>query len=833
MTTASAFESLGRDARYAVRGLRRSPLFTLVAVLTLAIGTGATTAVFSVVDGVLLKPLPYPKPDELVALWHEAPGAPGLTAVSGGLQISPSMLVTYRENNRSFASLGLWQPTGANITGIAEPEQVPAAYVTGDLLATIGVPPLLGRALNLDDEAPGKSPIFVLSYEYWQRRFGGDPNVVGKALTVNSAPAEIVGVMPKGFRLGDFAPAVLGVFTIERSKLIPPPFCCNGVARLKPGVTIEQANGDIARMLPIWVDAFPFPGGASGRDVYLDTWKIAPALRPMKADVVGGIGKVLWVVLGTIAVVLVIACANVTNLLLVRGERRGHEIAIRAALGAGALRLSRALLLESVLLALAGGVLGIAIAAAALTLLLGLAPLLPRLDSIALDWRALEFTAAVTVVAGVLLGLAPALKVARGRLSTALRGGGRGTSAGRERHGAQNALVVGQVALTLVLLVGSGLMLRTFSALRAVDPGFTDPASVQTVRIGLPPQLVPDERDVLAQERAILAAVAALPGVESAAFASSVPMEGLATNWDDLDVEGQPRLGQALRTFRMVSPGLLKTMGTPLVAGRDIEWTDLEDGRPVALVSENLARELWGTPQGSLGKRIRTASIGPWREVVGVVANVRNNSIAEPPPTIVYWPALMKDFYAPGTIYVERFVALAVRSQRAGTAPFARELERAVWSVNSSVPLALMRTMRDHYERSLARTSFTLVMLALASAAALVLGVVGLYGVLSYAVSQRRREIAIRLALGAPPARVTRGFVRYGAGLALGGVAIGLVAAAALARLMGSLLYEVRAVDPLTYAVVALVLTLAAALASWLPARRAAAVDPAEALNAE
>jgi predicted permease len=833
MTTVATFESLARDARYAVRGLRRSPLFTLVAVLTLAIGIGATTAVFSVVDGVLLKPLPYPNPDELVALWHDAPGAPGLAAVSGGLQISPSMLVTYRENNRSFASLGLWQASGANITGIAEPEQVPAVYMTGDLLETIGVPTLLGRSLNLEDEAPGKPPVFLLSYEYWQRRFGGDPNVLGKTLTVNSAPAEIVGVMPRGFRLDDFAPAVLGVFTIDRSRLIPPPFCCNGVARLKPGVTIEQANADVARMLPIWVDTFPFPGGASGREVYLDTWKIAPALRPMKANVVGNVGRLLWVVLGTVAVVLVIACANVTNLLLVRGEHRAQEIAVRAALGAGVLRLSRAFLLESVLLALGGGVLGVAIATGALAFLLGLAPQLPRLDSIALDWRALVFTFAVTAVAGVLLGLVPALRTMRAGISRALRGSGRGSSVGRERHRVQSTLVVGQVALTLVLLVGSGLMLRTFAALRAVDPGFTDPASVQTVRIGLPPQLVPDEREVLAQQRGILAAVAALPGVQSAAFASTVPMEGLITNWDDLDVEGRTRIGSALRTFRSVSPGLLKTMGTPLVAGRDIEWVDLEDARPVALVSENLARELWGTPEGALGKRIRTASIGPWREVVGVVGDVRNNSIAEPPPTIVYWPALMADFYAPGQIYIERFVALTVRSARAGTAPFARELERAVWSVNSSVPLALMRTMQDHYDRSLARTSFTLVMLAIAGAAALVLGVVGLYGVLSYAVSLRRREIAIRLALGAPQSRVTRRFMRYGAGLAAIGVAIGLVAAAALTRLMGTLLYDVRALDPLTYALVALVLMLAAGLASWLPARRAAAVDPAEVLAAE
>jgi predicted permease len=824
-------DSLLQDFRYTVRQLARARGFTIVAVLTLAIGIGATTAVFTVVDGVLLKPLAYAEPDELVALWHDAPGATGLTAVSGGLQISPSMFVTYRDHNRSFSSVGLWSATGANVTGIAEPENLPAAAVTGDLLPTIGVPPLLGRWITLEDESPGRPAVALLSYAYWQRRFGGDPEIVGKTITVNSAPTEIVGVMPEGFRLGDFNAALFSAFTIDRSRLTPWPFCCNGVARLKPGVAVEEASTDIVRMLPIWTDMFPSADAQGARQFYLDTWKISPALRPLKADVVGNVGNVLWTVLGTIAVVLAIACANVTNLLLVRGEQRSRELAVRAALGAGALRLSRALLLESVLLAIGGGTLGVGVAFAALAFLLGLAPQLPRLDSIALDWRAIAFTIAVTVVAGGLLGLAPALKAARGRMAIVLRGSARGASAGREQHRVQNTLVVGQVALTLVLLVGSGLMLRTFAALHAVDLGFVEPESLQVVRIGWVPQLVPDARDVLAEQRAVIDAVEALPGVESAALANGVPMQGLGTNWDDIEVEGRPEIGSALRTFRMISPGFLEAMGTPLVAGRSFEWVDLEDTRRVALVSENLARELWRTPEGALGKLIRPAP-GAWHEIVGVVADVRNNSVAEPPSTIVYWPTLVADFYNPG-LSVERFVALVVRSVRAGTAPFARELERAVWSVNSNVPLSLMQRMQDLYEGSLARTSFALVMLGVAGAAALALGIVGLYGVLSYTVSQRRREIAIRLALGAQPRAVTRAFVRYGAGLAAIGIAIGLAGAAAVTRLMGALLYEVPAFDPLTYAAVTLVLAVATVLASWLPARRAAAVDPAEALAAE
>jgi len=823
-------DSLLQDIRYTLRQLARAKGFTVVALLTLAIGIGATTAVFTVVDGVLLKPLAYPKPNELVALWHDAPGAPGLTSLSAGLQISPSMLVTYREQNRSFASLGLWVASGANITGIAEPENLGAAFVSGDLLATIGVPPLLGRWITMQDEAPGQPVVTLLSYDYWQHRFGGDANIVGKTIMLNSEAAEIIGVMPQGFRLGDFGAALFGVYTIDRARLLAPPFCCNGVARLRPGVTIEQANADIARMLPTWADTFPSPDGQSTK-LYLDTWKVSPALRPLKADVVGNVGNLLWTVLGTIAVVLVIACANVTNLLLVRGERRSREIAVRSALGAGAWRLSRGLLIESLVLALGGGVIGLGLALVAVRFLLGLAPQLPRLDSISLDWRAVAFTLVVTVVAGGLLGLTPALKVSRGRLSTALRGGARGASAGREQRRVQNTLVVGQVALMLVLLVGSGLMLRTFAALRAVDPGFAEPASLQTVRIGFPPALVPDPREVLAQQRAIVAAVEALPGVESAALASGVPMQGFGGYGTMIEAEGQPQSGKVVRTSRTISPGFLESMGSPLVAGRGFAWLDLEDARHVALVSDNLARELWGTTEAALGKRIRPGP-GPWTEIVGVVADVHYKSVAEPPSTVVYWPTLIGDFFG-ASVYVERYASLVVRSERAGTAPLAREIERAVWSVNSSVPLSLMQTMQEHYDRSLARTSFTLVMLGVAGAAALVLGVVGVYGVLSYTVSQRRREIAIRLALGAQQRVVTRAFVRYGAGLAAIGVAIGLAVAAVVTRLMGALLYDVPALDPLTYAAVTVVLALAVLLASWLPARRAAAVDPAEALAAE
>ncbi|HET7923310.1 MAG TPA: ABC transporter permease, partial [Rhodanobacteraceae bacterium] len=420
-----------RDVWHAARSLRRSASFTTVAVATLAIGIGATTAVFSVVDGVLLKPLPYPDADRLVAVWHDAPGAPGLTAVAGGLQISPSMLVTYQDENRSFDKVGVWTPSRLNVTGFAEPEQVAGVLVTSQALEAFGVPPLLGRWIGLEDEPPSAPRVAMLSYGYWQDRFGGDSNIVGKTIDVDNTRAEIVGVMPRGFKFGDVSPQLILPFTINRAALIPPPFCCNGIARLRDGVTIEQANADIERMLPIWLERFPFPGGvvAQAREVYLDTWRVAPALRPFKDDVIGGVRDVLWIVLAMIGIVFVIASANVANLLLVRGQGRAVELDVRAALGAGSWRIARSMLAESALLALLGGLVGLFVAYGALQALLALAPQrLPRLDELGLDGRALGFASLVTLAAAALFSIAPILRAARTRLSTALRGS-RGASA--------------------------------------------------------------------------------------------------------------------------------------------------------------------------------------------------------------------------------------------------------------------------------------------------------------------------------------------------------------------------------------------------------------------
>jgi predicted permease len=844
MNTIAFLDTLVRDLRYALRALRQNPTFTAAALLTLAIGIGANTAVFSVVNSVLLEPLPYPKADELVALRQVAPGAAGLASFRDNLLLSPSMYLTYSEHNRSFQSMGVWNSGRASVTGLAEPEQVRAVWVSDGVLEALGVPPALGRRLSHADQVPiarepmgwvGRSHTVMLSYGYWQRRFGGDRSVIGRNITVDSRPQQIVGVMPRGFRLVDTDFDLMAPLPFDRGRVILAGFGNNGIARLKPGVTIAQANADIGRLLPVWMDSWTNGPGSNGR-IY-EQWRITPAIRPLKEEVVGDVSDTLWVVMGTIGLVLLIACANVTNLLLVRAEVRQHELALRAALGAGAARIMGAMLVESVMLGLIGGMLGIVLAYGGLRLLVSIGPAnLPRLAEISMNPRALLFAFVVSLLSGVVLGLIPALKYAGPRVAHALRSAGRGASLSRERHRARNLLVIAQVALALVLLVSSGLMIRTFEALRTVDPGFTHPESIETVQIDIWPSLIAEPERVLRTQNAIVDKLAAIPGADSVAFAASVPMDGQEFNWDGIYAEDKvyaPGEIPPLRLYDYVSPGFFHTAGTRIVAGRDLTWTELYGLRPVVLLSENLAREMWGSAAAAVGKRVRELPITPWQEVIGVVQDVRQKGVQEKAPEIVYWPTLMANMFGPGPMNAVRPVTFVIRSRRAGTQSFLNQVRQSVWSVNASLPVASVRTMQEIYDRSLARTSFTLVMLAIAGAMALLLGLIGIYGVIAYAVSQRRREIGIRVALGAQQSELRRMFVNHALTLTAIGTAIGLAASAGLMRLMKSLLFGITPLDPFTYASVPVVLLIAALAASYLPARRAAAIDPVETLRAE
>ena len=444
----------------------------------------------------------------------------------------------------------------------------------------------------------------MLSYGYWQRRFGGDRSVIGRNIAVDSQSLEIVGVMPRGFQVVNAESDLIVPLAFVRGNIILAGFGFNGVGRLKPGVTIAQANADMARLLPVWMDSWSNGPGTNGH-IY-ETWRITPALRPLKQDVVGNISDVLWVVMGTIGLVMLIACANVTNLLLVRAEARQQELAVRAALGAGWGRIVRELLVESVMLGLMGGVLGIVLADGGLQLLRAIGPAnLPRLDEISLDGRALGFTLLLSLLSGLVFGLIPALKYAGPRISTALGSAGRTASISRERHRARNLLVVAQVALALVLLVSAGLMIRTFQALRTVDPGFTAPEHLETLRIAIPGSLIAEPRRVIRTQRDILDKLAAIPGVSAVGFASEMPMEGFDPSWDNIFAEGKnydPGQIPPLRFFKYVSPGFFHAAGTRLVMGRDLTWAEVYGLRPVVMLSENLARELWGSPSAAIGK---------------------------------------------------------------------------------------------------------------------------------------------------------------------------------------------------------------------------------------
>src|SRR5215472_1192913 len=538
MNTVAFLDALGRDARHGMRTLLRNPLFSVVALFTIAIGIGANTAVFSVVNSVLLRPLPYPKAEELVGVWQTAPGAAGLANFASGLRLSPSMYFTYAEHSRAFQALGVWFSGTASVTGVGEPEQVRRVLVSDGTLEALNVAPVLGRWLGQSDQAVGSPETVMLSYGYWQQRFGGDRRVIGRGIRVDSRPREIVGVMPPGFRLVNVDADLILPVRFERSKLVLAGFAYLGIARLKPGVTIAQANADIARMVPIWMDSWSNGPGTNSR-LYA-TWRITPALRPLQQEVVGNIGGVLWVVMGTMGTVMLIACANVANLLLVRAEARQHELAIRAALGAGWGRIVRELLVESVLLGLMGGALGVAVAYEGLRLLVAMGPAnLPRLNEISLDASALEFTLVLSLLSGLLFGLIPALKYAGPRISVALRGAGRTSSVSRERHRLRNVLAVAQVAMALVLLVSAGLMIRTFQSLRTVEPGFTRPEHLQTMRIAIPESMVAEPQRVARMQNDIADKLSAIPGVTSVGFVNAMPMEGIAPNWDGIVAEGK------------------------------------------------------------------------------------------------------------------------------------------------------------------------------------------------------------------------------------------------------------------------------------------------------
>jgi len=807
-------ETLIKDIRFGVRSLIKRPGFTALAIITLALGIGASTAIFSVVDAVLIRPLPYENHERLAVILHD-----------GDAPVSPANFADWRDQSRSFESMGAAEYWTPNVTGAGEPEKIWALHVTPSIFPMLGIAPLLGRTFLAEEGERGAEHEVVIGYSIWQRRFGGDPRIVGESITLDGAQYTVVGVMPRDFKFAPFwatkaelwAPLVVDAAKGREANSL------RVFARLAPGVSLRQAQAEMATVTTRLEQEYP----GTNRDI---------SVQPLKDKVVGDIRPALLVELAAVGFVLLIACANVAHMLLARAAARRKELALRTALGASRARVVRQLLIESLLLALLGSGLGIALAYWGIGALVAISPRdVVNLQGVRISLPVLAWTLGVSVVTGLLFGLVPALEATRLNLSDSLKEGGKGAGGqGARSSRLRGVLVVAEVALALVLLVSSGLMIRTLAALKRVQPGFQRPAEILTLRISIPRAGVAEPERVARMQMEIREKLASLPGVSSVGLSSSITMDG-AHSFDPIYVEGRVYAESQIppmRRYKFVGPGYFQTMGNPLQAGRDITWTDIFDQRPVILISENLAREYWDSPAAAIGKRIRENNKGVWREIIGVVGNDRDSGVNQKAPTTVYWPVLVKDLWR-DALSVSRTMVYAIRSNRTGTAGFLKDVQQAVWSVNPNLPLADVRTVQDLYERSMGRTSFAFVMLAVASGMALLLGIVGIYGVISYSVTQRTREIGIRMALGARRQEVIRMFVRHGLTLTAIGVFCGLTAAAALMRWMAALLFEVRPVDPATYAAVSIVLLTAAICASYLPARRATVIEPVEALRSE
>lgn len=728
--------------------------------------------------------------------------------------LTVDMYAAYREYARSFEEFGVWTAGAAAVTGAAEPEQVASIAMTHGVLRALGVRPYLGRWFSSVDEMQGAQKTVILSYKYWQRRFSGDKHVLGRLIVIDFVPYRVIGVMPRSFEFLNLAPDVFLAQTVASGVPGSQDADHSGLARLKPNVNLAQANRDIARVLSIWgAGNAPWQGA-------LEELHVKPNIHPLKQDVVGDVGAVLKVLMGALAMVLLLVCANVANLVQARAQARREEFAIRAALGADWGRIARQLMVESLALAALGGAAGLVFAYVGLRLLVTHGPAaLPRVGEISIGSMSIFFALACSFLSGILFGLIAVLKLG---LSRRLQNA-RGASQSAEQLRAQNALVVAQVALALVLLIGAGLLVRSFVALSAIRPGFTHSEQIQTIRLFIPEAQIREPERVAQMHAQILNNLATIPGVTAAGFATALPLELEYKNGNPVSVEGKTPVGRIPpnRTIKRISPGLFAALRTRLIAGRDFTWDDLFSKRRVAIVSANMAHENWGEPRDALGKRIRINGDGQWSVIVGVVENVYDDGVDRQPPGLVYFPG------------VRRGVTFAIRSSRAGTEDLLKEITAKIHAVDPSLPLAQVRTLSDLYRLTMARRSFALVLLGIAAAMAMALSIIGVYGVLAYAIAQRRKEISIRVAVGAEPRTIKALFLRQGLILTCVGGAIGFVSARGLSHWMTSLLFGVTPGDPVTYGISGIMILAAALAASYLPARRAASLNPIEALRGD
>ncbi len=821
-----------RDVRFGLRALARKPLFTAVVVFVLALGIGATTAIFTLVDAIILSPLPFPDADRLVTLHHAASNVG-----RGDVRTCAAWHFTYLDENRVFAELGIATPGGtATITGTGEPEAVPILGASSGVFRALRMNAILGRTFTPEDDEPDAPPVALLGHGYWRSHFGEDPNVLGQTIEIDGESTEIVGVLPPDIRALGQNPDVIVTLQFRRANLFVGNVGYVGLARLKDGVTVEQAEADMARMLPLAFEKFP---GGPVIEAARQANYVATAI-PLKDTLVGNVANLLWVLLAGVAVVLLIACANVANLFLVRAEGKEKEMAVRAAMGASRARIGWEYLKESLLVGALGGVAGLALAYGGLRALVALAPTqLPRMEEVSLDAGVLLFTVAVSLAASVFFGAFPIFRRRGADVVESLKQGGHAGARSRALNRTQNVLAVGQMALALVLLVASGLVLRSAQELRDVNPGFRHVDDILAFRVSIGSRLVQDPNDAALAQEAIARRLGEIAGVTSVGMATALPMHA-GGNINPLYVEGVTVQGDVPpRTHRhkWIGESYFETLGIRLLAGRAFTWADIHDRIPAVVVSESLARQYWGSVEAALGGRV---SIRPdpvrWYEVIGVAADVRDDGVNVDPVPLVYWPQVALAVWqgnAPDSVLVWRSVSYAVRSDRVGTPGLLDDVRQAVWSVNPDLPLLAVGPLSDFVAQSVARTSFTLVLLGVAALVALVLGLVGVYGVISYGVSQRSLELGMRMALGADAGRLRRMVVGQGLVLAATGIVIGLGLAFLVTRAMSGLLFGVSPRDPLTFVVVAAALTAVALVASYVPAHRAARVDPMVILRAE
>jgi putative ABC transport system permease protein len=794
--------SLLQDLGYGWRMLAKRPGFTLTVILCLALGIGANTATFSVVNAVLLRPLPYPDPDRLVMV-REVYRAAGEESESTA---SAASFLAWKERGRLFADLAAIVHRNYSLTGgDGAPEHLQGARVSPSLFALLGVRPQRGRLFTAEEDRPGAPFAAVVSDGLWHRRFGADPDLIGKTFNLNGAPFTVVGILPPGFQFPDGAD-VWASIQIDPAKPLPW-HDLDVVARLKPGVSLERAQAELAGLSAQLARERPdTQAGWGARAV------------PLKRILEGDVRPALLILLGAVAFVLAIACANVANLELARVAERDREVAVRIALGAGRGRLVRQFLAESVLLSLLGGGGGLLLAYASLRPLVALSPVeVPGFRQVSIDGRVLAFTLVAAVVTGLLFGLVPALKISRPEIGQLLKEGSRG-SAGIGGRRFRGFLVMAEIGLALVLLVGAGLMLRSFWRLGGVTPGF-DPRGALTVRLNLPSRAYPTPERRFAFYRAALDRIAALPGVREVALTTTLPLarENIT---DSFTVEGRPAPAgeMAVANTRMISPGYFQVMRMPLRAGRAFTAADDVSARPVVVVSESMARRYW-PDEDPVGRRVKkggSTSTDPWITVVGVVADVKDTGLDADPGATWYMPFAQNAWDG---------VNLVARTAGAPLS-LAPALRRAIWSIDPNQAVYDVATLEDLLAGSVARPRFSVILLLLFSTSALLLAAVGLYGVLSYSVRQRLNEIGIRMALGARPADVLGMVVRQGMALAATGIALGIVAALGLTRLLRSQLFEISPSDPWTYVVLSIGLAAVALAANLLPARRATRVDP-------